>query len=55
MRFRARRRPFVPELVGFTTSYFQSQRIGFASILVLMLIGLAGMLLVREQRSDAID
>lgn len=44
-----------PELVGFTTSYFQSQRIGFASILVLMLIGLAGMLLVREQRSDAID
>jgi UMF1 family MFS transporter len=44
-----------PELVGFTTEHFQSQRAGFASILILMLIGLAGMLFVREGRAEAYD
>ncbi len=44
-----------PELVGLTTEYFHSQRAGFASILMLMLIGLGGMLFVREGRSEAYD
>ena len=44
-----------PELVGLTTELFQSQRAGFASILLLMLIGLAGMLFVREGRAEAAD
>lgn len=44
-----------PELVGLTTEFFQSQRAGFASILVLMVIGLACMFFVREGRAEAID
>jgi UMF1 family MFS transporter len=44
-----------PLLVGAMTHFFQSQRIGFASILILLGIGLAGMLFVREERAEAVD
>ena len=44
-----------PLLVGFATHMFQSQRIGFASILLLLGIGLAGMLFVKEERAEAVD
>jgi UMF1 family MFS transporter len=44
-----------PLLVGVATHFFQSQRLGFASILVLLGIGLAGMLFVKEERAEAID
>lgn len=44
-----------PTLVGITTDIFQSQRAGFASVLVLLVIGLVGMLFVREERAEAID
>lgn len=44
-----------PLLVGAATHYFQSQRLGFASILVLLVIGLAGMLFVKEERAEAVD
>ncbi|HEY1710761.1 MAG TPA: MFS transporter [Rhizomicrobium sp.] len=38
-----------PELVAATTSVFDSQRLGMASLLVLLCIGLAGMSFVREE------
>ncbi len=44
-----------PLLVGVATHYFQSQRLGFASILVLLVLGLAGMLFVKEERAEAVD
>lgn len=44
-----------PLLVGAATHFFQSQRLGFASILVLLVIGLAGMLFVKEERAEAVD
>lgn len=44
-----------PAIVGFVTLYSHSQRVGFASILVLMVIGLGLMLLVREERAEALD
>jgi UMF1 family MFS transporter len=44
-----------PLLVGVVTHLFQSQRIGFASILILLGLGLAGMLFVREERAEAVD
>ncbi|HEX7776478.1 MAG TPA: MFS transporter [Parvibaculum sp.] len=44
-----------PEVVGFTTEYFHSQRAGFASILILMVAGLTGMLFVRVGRAEAHD
>ena len=44
-----------PLLVGYATWLFQSQRIGFASILLLLGIGLAGMLFVKEERAEAVD
>ncbi|HEY4343954.1 MAG TPA: MFS transporter [Parvibaculum sp.] len=44
-----------PLLVGVATTYFHSQRAGFASILILMVIGLCLMLFVRETRAEAID
>lgn len=43
-----------PLLVGFATSISHSQRIGFASILILMAIGLFGMLFVSEGRAEAV-
>ncbi len=44
-----------PLLVGYATWLFQGQRIGFASILLLLGIGLAGMLFVKEERAEAVD
>lgn len=44
-----------PLLVGVVTTIFQSQRVGFASILILMLTGLGLMLFVQETRAEAID
>lgn len=44
-----------PLLVGMATLYFHSQRAGFASILILMIIGLGLMCFVRETRAEAID
>jgi len=44
-----------PLLVGVVTLMFQSQRIGFASILILLGLGLAGMLFVKEERAEAVD
>ncbi len=44
-----------PLLVGVATHVFQSQRIGFASILLLLGIGLAGMFFVKEERAEAVD
>ena len=38
-------------VVGWVTKVFSSQRIGFASILVFMLLGLVAMLFVREERA----
>ena len=44
-----------PLLVGVATHVFQSQRIGFASILLLLGLGLAGMFFVKEDRAEAVD
>ena len=44
-----------PLLVGLATTFFQSQRMGFASILVLMVVGLAIMAFVDETRVEAVD
>lgn len=44
-----------PLLVGTVTWYFESQRAGFASILILMLIGLGLMYFVHETRVEAVD
>ncbi len=44
-----------PTLVGFATDFFESQRAGFASVLVLLVLGLIGMFFVREERAEAID
>ena len=44
-----------PLLVGTVTGIFQSQRAGFASVLVLLVVGLALILLVREERAEAVD
>ena len=44
-----------PLLVGLATTYFQSQRAGFASILILMVVGLAIMAFVDETRVEAVD
>ncbi|MFT5209115.1 MAG: UMF1 family MFS transporter [Flavobacterium sp.] len=40
-----------PLLVGITTAFFQSQRAGFASLILLMVIGAAMLFLVKEERS----
>ncbi len=37
------------------TGHFHRQRAGFASILILLGIGLARILLVREERAEAVD
>jgi UMF1 family MFS transporter len=37
--------------VSFFTSFFQSQRAGFASILIFLGVGLVGMLFVKEERA----
>lgn len=42
-----------PWMVGATTAAFASQRIGFASLSILFLIGFLGMLFVREQRATS--
>lgn len=44
-----------PLLVGMATLYFHSQRAGFASILILMVIGLWLMMFVKETRAEEID
>lgn len=44
-----------PLLVGLATTFFQSQRMGFASILILMVVGLAIMAFVDETRVEAAD
>lgn len=44
-----------PLLVGIATDLFQSQRVGFASVLLLLGIGLVGMLFVKEERAEAVD
>ena len=44
-----------PLLVGAATHLFQSQRAGFASVLLLLGIGLAGMLFVKEERAEAAE
>ena len=44
-----------PELVGISTSVFHSQRAGFASVLVLLGIGLALILFVKEERAEAAE
>jgi UMF1 family MFS transporter len=40
-----------PMLVGFATALFESQRVGFASVLLLLVGGMALMLFVREERA----
>jgi UMF1 family MFS transporter len=40
--------------VSFFTSAFQSQRAGFASILIFLVVGLVGMLFVKEERASAV-
>ncbi|MEX2207464.1 MAG: MFS transporter [Myxococcota bacterium] len=40
--------------VSFFTTAFESQRAGFASILIFLLVGLVGMLFVKEERAVAI-
>jgi UMF1 family MFS transporter len=42
-----------PLLVGAVTSQFDSQRAGFASLTILMVIGFVGLLFVREEQSAA--
>jgi UMF1 family MFS transporter len=44
-----------PLIVGSTTAYFHSQRIGMASILILLLIGFCLVSSVSEKRSEAVD
>lgn len=44
-----------PLLVGVATSAFQSQRAGFASVLLLLGGGMALMLFVREERAEAVE
>lgn len=44
-----------PLLVGLATTFFDSQRMGFASILILMVAGLAIMAFVNETRVEAMD
>ncbi|NIJ43358.1 UMF1 family MFS transporter [Parvibaculum indicum] len=44
-----------PAIVGFTTSFFQSQRVGFASVLVLLGVGLGLVLFVKEERAEAAE
>jgi UMF1 family MFS transporter len=44
-----------PLLVGQVTWFFESQRAGFASILILMLVGLGLMYFVNETRVEAVD
>ena len=41
-----------PILVGWSTDVFDSQRAGFASILVLLIAGMVVMLYVREVRAE---
>jgi len=41
-----------PLLVGFATAYFESQRMGFASVLLLLVGGMIIMLFVREERAE---
>jgi UMF1 family MFS transporter len=40
-----------PLLVGITTAFFQSQRAGFSSLILLMLAGAVMLFLVKEERS----
>jgi UMF1 family MFS transporter len=44
-----------PAVVGFTTSFFQSQRVGFASVLLLLGVGLGLVLFVKEERAEAAE
>ena len=49
------KRAILVSIVGAATHLFQSQRAGFASILLLLGIGLAGMLFVGEERAEAAE
>ena len=42
-----------PLIVGVVTSTFNSQRAGFASLTLLMVIGFVGLLFVKEEQSVA--
>lgn len=42
-----------PIMVAFVTWYFHSQRAGFGSIMILLLVGFVMMLFVREERTEA--
>ena len=44
-----------PIMVAFATGFFQSQRIGFASILILLGIGVVLMFFVKEERAKSAD
>ena len=44
-----------PALVGIATAWFHSQRAGFASVLLLLGIGLALILFVKEERAEAAE
>jgi len=41
-----------PLVVGIVTDVFDSQRAGMASLVVLMVVGYAGLLFVREEQSQ---
>jgi UMF1 family MFS transporter len=43
---------FGPVLVGFATYFSGSQRVGMASLLILLLVGLSGMFFVHENRTS---
>lgn len=42
-----------PWMVGATTAAFASQRVGYASLLILFVVGFIGMLFVREERATS--
>ena len=44
-----------PILVAFATGLFDSQRIGFASILLLLISGLVMMFWVKEERAESVN
>jgi UMF1 family MFS transporter len=44
-----------PLLVGAVTSAMNSQRAGFASLTILMVVGFVGLLFVKEEQSVAHD
>ena len=43
-----------PIMVAFFTGFFESQRVGFGSILILLAAGVALMIFVKEERAEAL-